>query len=127
MYNRYIPRGDGSYICRQEPDFEPVYQGRQEPPPEPIPQAEITTYNPGPGANPGPGINQGPGPGSMPEQKVQGSRNSFGLGNITEMIRGILPKNIDVGDILLVLILILLLIEGEDDEMLWILLIMLIL
>lgn len=105
MYNRYIPRGDGTYICRQEPDFETEHQ-ETPPPPEP----EI------------------PEPHQKKDQKSGGFPFNLGsLDGITGKIRGLLPKGMDIGDIILLLILILLLLDGEDDEMLWVLLIMLIL
>lgn len=113
MYNRYIPRGDGSYICRQEPDFE------HEPEPviikEPQKNEPPIDHNEPPRREP------------EPEIKARSNKGPFGIGSITESLRGILPKNVDIGDLLLIFILILLLIEGEDDEILWILLILLVL
>lgn len=47
------------------------------------------------------------------------------VGNITSMLRGILPKGLDCSDLILILILVLLFLEDEDEELLIILLIML--
>lgn len=96
MYNRYVRSDDGRYerIPTPEPD-----------PPPPPPREEPPPNNPPPPPNGGP---------QNPPPPPHGGRKGF--------LSGILSKlkleEIDTGDLLLLLILFLLFKDGEDEELL---------
>ena len=95
MYNRYIPQPDGSY--RRDP-----VEDRPHPQPEPCreePPKEQPCPPPPPPCHPEP-----------PKQEPQCQQN-FGAG---DFLRRLLPRNLDTGD--LIVILLLLLMAGDCPE-----------
>ena len=87
MYNRYIPNNDGSYHRHPIPDTQPVTQ--VPPSPQPTPPASTT---PPPPAKP----------------TVSGSPAGF--------LKNLLPKNFDIGDLIVVLLLLLMAGDCEEDQ-----------
>ena len=100
MYNRYIPQPDGSHRRRQmeeprKPVPQPQKPKRQEPPPCPQPIPE---------------------PPKIPQKDpphVTASHNGKGLGSF---FRQLLPKELDTGDLLILLLLLLMAGDCEDDR-----------
>ena len=98
MYNRYVPK-NGSYQRTSEPDIAEQPVQRQ------------TTGR------------QAPSRQASPVQSAGAVQNkSFGLGGL---LKGLNLRDMDTGDLLLILILLLLFLEGEDDEVLIVLAIVL--
>ena len=139
MYNRYVGNTGKFYrvedvepIRQAPPQWEPVPPRDPPPPPEPLwapPQ-----YPPPP--EPVWAPPQYPPPPSEPTwvppqpvpppPKEEGSWFDLGSlfhapGSLRETLRDKLPERLDLGDILLVLVLIYLFLEGDDDDMLIIL------
>lgn len=85
MYNRYIPQNDGSYHRNRMPD--PCKQEPPAPPPCPPPEEPCPT----------------------PERKHSQSGQYAG-----GFLRQLIPKNLDTGDLLIVLLL--LLMAGDCPE-----------
>ena len=92
MYNRYIPQPDGSYRKNQLPDTVPP------PPPCPPPREESPCPPPPP-------------PPTPPCQPPPPCSQSCGAG---DFLKRLLPKNLDTGDLAVVLLL--LLIAGDSRE-----------
>jgi len=118
MYNRYIGNTGKFYRVEEEhdllPDIPVIPQEPQTPPP-------VSAWRPPAGADI-----------PMPRQELPPppveEKSKFDLGamfNVPSSLRGTLkdrlPEAIDFGDILLVLVLLYLFLEGEEDEMLIIL------
>ena len=103
MYNRYIPQSDGSY--RRSPMPEPSM--KEAPPrPSPLPREEPAPPGP-PQDNPCRGCSRPVRPSQRPPKPAGGqSAGSF--------LRGLLPKDFDTEDLLIVLLL--LLISGDCTE-----------
>ncbi len=97
MYNRYIRNDMGQYQRIPVQDETP-------PPPPPPPPEGAGAHGPGPE----------PGPGSNRRQPPPSGAKGF-LGGILEKFN---LKDLDSGDLLLLFILFLLLREGEDEELL---------
>ncbi|MCL2828743.1 MAG: hypothetical protein FWD99_08425 [Oscillospiraceae bacterium] len=109
MYNRYI--GNTGKFYRVE-DMDDI---RSEPPPPPpvSPEPEPTEDR---------RQNEAPPPEAEAEKPKFDLNALFHLpGNLRRGIRDKLPGGIDLGDILLILVLIYLFLEGDDDDMLIIL------
>lgn len=86
MYNHYIPQSDGSYRRNPQPD-----QRRPAPPPKPRPEPEP----PRPAPLPCP-----------PEPPPQ-------TGSILDFLKGLLPRQIDTADLMIIFLLLLM---NKDDE-----------
>lgn len=86
MYNHYIPQSDGSYRRNPQPD-----QRRPAPPPKPRPEPEP----PRPAPIPRP-----------PEPPPQ-------TGSILDFLKGLLPRQIDTADLMIIFLLLLM---NKDDE-----------
>lgn len=86
MYNHYIPQSDGSYRRNPQPD-----QRRPAPPPKPRTEPEP----PKPAPLPRP-----------PEPPPQ-------TGSILDFLKGLLPRQIDTADLMIIFLLLLM---NKDDE-----------
>ena len=95
MYNRYIPQGDGTYQRSRLPESRPPRPPRPRPPEPPKPA-------PPPCPPPEPPCGHRPPPREEPCSAV-----SF--------LQNLLPKNMDTGDLLMLLILLLLIQDGSED------------
>ena len=127
VYNRYIGNTgkfyrveEGEPLRRESPQWEPVSLPEPEwIPPQPPPPPMEAYYSPPPSPPPLPS----PLP---PLPKEEGAKFDLGAvfnvpGSLRETLRDKLPESLDLGDILLVLVLIYLFLEGDDDDMLIIL------
>lgn len=92
MYNRYTPGQDGSYRRNRVPDAAEPPQLQQTSPSQEIPEA--------PKADPEPT--------APPRQQEDENRPM-------NFLTGLLPKDMDKGDLLVLLILLLLLSDGTED------------
>lgn len=88
MYNRYIPQPDGSYQRNRMPDS---------------PQA---TKQPPDKANPPPHEPQYPNPSPQPKHQE----------GIMGLFKNLLPKNIDTGDLIIILLILLMANDCEEDR-----------
>lgn len=86
MYNHYIPQSDGSYRRNPQPD-----QRRPAPPPKPRPEPEPPRPTPLP---------------RPPEPPPQ-------TGSILDFLKGLLPRQIDTADLMIIFLLLLM---NKDDE-----------
>ena len=96
MYNHYIPQSDGSYRRSAQPDHRrpaPPPKPRPEPKPEPKPEP-VRECPPEP-----------PKPLPCPPPQSQGS--------ILDFLKGLLPRQIDTADLMIVFLLLLM---NKDDE-----------
>lgn len=87
MYNRYTPKQDGSYQKDRMPEAQP--RQASQPPPAPIQEQPCAQQ-------------------VFPDHQA-GKENAIGF------LSGLLPKNMDTGDLLMLLILLLLLNDGSED------------
>lgn len=94
MYNRYIPQSDGTY--RRSTVAEPPQPERRPPRPEPP-----CPPPPPPPPQPGPKPNSPP-----PRPNPQAG----------DFLRGLLPRNLDTGDLLILLLLLLMAGDCRDDR-----------
>lgn len=92
MYNHYIPQSDGSYRRSAVPDQ------RRQPKPKPDPKPEPKPEPPCP-----------PPPKPEPEPPVCAQSG----GNILDFLKGLLPREIDTADLLIIFLLLLM---NKDDE-----------
>ena len=102
MYNRYIPQPDGSYrrsrVGTPTPEPEPQRQ------PQPVQTSEPECPPEPPKAPPPP----------PPKQQTQPpSRQS---GNAGDFLRQLLPKNLDTGDLLIIVLLLLMSADCQEDR-----------
>lgn len=89
MYNRYVPRPDGSYQRRSAQDsYGTIPMDGKSPPPKPPAEKEV--YPP-------------------PPQEPKLSEDCAG-----DFLKNLLPRNIDTGDLLTILLI--LLISGEKEQ-----------
>ena len=110
MYNRYIPQPDGSYRRSRMPDTYAPTQ-RQHPQKEPEPPCHpepIVPPCPEPPRNPPPCPRPRPRPQRHPTPPP---REPVSIGNF---FRGLLPRDFDTSDLLIILLL--LLISGDCQE-----------
>ena len=106
MYNRYIPQGDGTYQRSRLPESRPPRPPRPRPPephrpPEP-PRPAPPPCPPEPCPHPEPPCEHHP-----PHREEPCSALGF--------LQNLLPKNMDTGDLLMLLILLLLIQDGSED------------
>ncbi|MCL2568023.1 MAG: hypothetical protein FWE12_01120 [Oscillospiraceae bacterium] len=128
MYNRYIGNTGKFYRVEEMqesrpeptplPPEPPLSQWIPTPPPPPLPEMEAIWTSPEPPPLPPP-------PSSSVFSDL-GAKFDLGAmlnmpGSIRGSLRDKLPESIDLGDILLVIVLIYLFLEGDDDDMLIIL------
>lgn len=103
MYNRYIPQPDGSYR-RNRVNTPPPEQRKEEPrPPEPTHDPEPPCAPEPPKAVPPPPRKQSP-----PPSNRNGSAGDF--------LRQLLPKNLDTGDLLIIVLLLLMSADCQEDR-----------
>lgn len=86
MYNRYIPRPDGSYARNRMPDAVPQPPKTQVSPPEPVYQQ----------------------PESLPKQHKNEPSERF--------LKQLLPKDFDTGDLIVILLLLLMAGDSQEDK-----------
>ena len=124
MYNRYFGN-TGRYVRVEDQDDLPA-----EPPVIPVLPAE-----PAPAPAPPPvepsgwqTLLSGLGSGAKSQPRAASEKSKLDLGavfnapsHLREVVKGRIPEAIDFGDILLVLVLLYLFLEGEEDEMLLVL------
>lgn len=101
MYNRYIPQPDGTYRRSRVPD--PSRHSTNPHQPEPVPPRE-----PEPSCPPPPP--SGPPPQPNPAQPCHPGN---GAG---DFLRQLLPKNLDTGDLLVIVLLLLMAGDCRDDK-----------
>ncbi len=110
MYNRYIPQSDGSYRRNRIPDA-----ARQKPEPHTAPPAQRPCppppEPPAPPKQPCPPPPPAPPKDCKPERPHQQERQPTGMSGF---LRQLLPKNLDTGDLLVVMLL--LLVAGDCAE-----------
>ena len=105
MYNRYIPQPDGSY--RRSRMDEPIrHEPRHNPPPRPKPPRP----EPAPSCVPQPPVNVPCRelPPRRPPQKEEWPIGSF--------LKNLLPKDLDTGDLMVILLLLLMAGDCEEDR-----------
>ena len=102
MYNRYIPQPDGTYRRNRIPEPRPPQTHRrpQHAEPPPCPPPEDTNCEEAP-KNPGK-------PNRLPPSKQEQSAFSF--------LRQLLPKNLDTGDLLVIILLLLMAGDCAEDQ-----------
>lgn len=97
MYNHYIPQSDGSYRRSNNPDSRRPAQQRPQPPPPPKPEPpRERPREPKPIPLPQPPCRQ-----EKPQESILG------------FFRGLLPREIDTADLLIIFLLLLM---NKDDE-----------
>lgn len=95
MYNRYIPQPDGSYRRSRMGDPQPC--APTPPPPMPAPPESPPC----------------PPPPTEKKQPIPSAKSSMGAG---DFLRQLLPKNLDTGDLLIVLLLLLIAGDCKEDQ-----------
>ena len=95
MYNRYIPQSDGSY--RRDRMAEPV---RPQPAP-PTPQRAPEEHHP---------------PQQPPKPPITSPKPPQSAGNAGDFLRQLLPKNLDTGDLLIIVLLLLMSADCQEDR-----------
>lgn len=106
MYNRYIPQPDGSYRRNRVHDPAPFIQSEPFCPPEPPRQQEQPHRQEQPQSAPPP----------PPPEHRQQPPNSRQGGNAGDFLRQLLPKNLDTGDLLIILLLLLMAGDCQEDR-----------
>ena len=106
MYNHYIPQSDGSYRRSRIPE-----QQRQSRRSAPIP-------SPAPAPRPEPAPEEPPCPASSPPASpvcapAQNVPEQHGTGGILSFLKGLLPRQIDTDDLLIILLIFLM--NREED------------
>lgn len=97
MYNRYIPQPDGSYRRNSVPDQRRRPQKPTAPPPKPEP----------------PPCPPEPCQSCQPTEPHCVSKQSWGAG---DFLRRLIPKNLDTGDLLIIVLLLLMSADCEEDK-----------
>lgn len=101
MYNHYIPQSDGSYRRSSIPDQRRREQQHR---PQPKPEPPKPEPKPEPPCQPPP----------PPPQKCESSPPACQPGgNILDFLKGLLPREIDTADLLIILLLLLM---NKDEE-----------
>lgn len=95
MYNRYIPQPDGSYRRDRIQDPAPHHRPQPRPTPPPPPDSK---------PEPKP---------DMPKVTVPPCRQNTDAG---DFLRRLLPRNIDTGDLMVILLLLLMAGDSADDK-----------
>ena len=88
MYNRYIPRSDGSYSRNRRPDKSP-----QNTPPPPPPQPEPNDTQ------------------SYKQHREQQEKKVS-----SDFLKQLLPKGFDIGDLIVILLLLLMAGDSQEDK-----------
>lgn len=102
MYNRYVPQNDGTYQRSWVPE-----PGSSQPKPQPPSGRPPARRPPAP-----PGAT----PGCPPPDPPPPPDECFSPDNAAGFLRRLLPKDMDTGDLLVLLILLLLLNDGSEDS-----------
>ena len=98
MYNRYIPQSDGTYKKNYIPESRPQPSRQQKPPSSrPTPKQE---HSP-------------PCPHEPPRQETPLCKKG---GNAGDFLKGLLPKDLDTGDLLIILLLLLMAGDSGDEK-----------
>lgn len=101
MYNRYIPQSDGSYqrsrVQDARPQEIPPLPPQGAPCPPPCETCELPPQSPCPAAPP----------------KIPPCRQNTGAG---DFLRRLLPKNLDTGDLLVIILLLLMAGDSAEDQ-----------
>ena len=106
MYNHYIPQSDGSYRRSSIPE-----QQRQSRRSAPIPSpAPVPRPEPAPEEPPCPASSPPASPVCAPAQNVP---EQHGTGGILSFLKGLLPRQIDTDDLLIILLIFLM--NREED------------
>lgn len=108
MYNRYVPQSDGTYRRNRIPDS-PPRRTAPEAPKEPPCQTEEPAPVP---CNPATCPQRGPMPPRRPKPRPVRSPDTSATG----FLKGLLPKNLDTGDLLVILLLLLMSGDCADDQ-----------
>lgn len=96
MYNRYIPRPDGSYACNRIPEPQPNRPQKRQPTPPPPPKPK----------------RQEEAPCEEKEQRSYPKHQGQPLG----FLRQLFGKDFDTGDLLVILLLLLMAGDCEEDR-----------
>ena len=102
MYNRYIPQPDGTYRRNRMPEPRRQEQKPQPAPPPPPKQDACTPPPPPPKKG-----------GGHSGHKVPPSRQETSIGSF---LKQILPKDLDTGDLLIILLLLLIAGDCAEDQ-----------
>lgn len=124
-YNHYTPQSDGSYRRSTVPENNrrsnprPPYQGQQHQPSQPSPRQESSEppRSPRPEPRPEHPPEHGPDPHPEPPKQEHCPPQSGSGQGILSFLRGLLPRQIDAADLLVISLLLLMNREdcGEDD------------
>ena len=98
MYNRYTPRQDGGFRHDRVP--EPAKPPQNAPPPKPSPQPEMPRDCP---------------PETPSQTCARPEPRPPQPNSATSFLSGLLPRNMDTGDLLMLLILLLLITDGSEE------------
>lgn len=98
MYNRYTPRQDGGFRHDRVP--EPARPRQNTPPPKPSPQPEMPQDCP---------------PEAPSQTCARPEPRPLQPHSATSFLSGLLPRNMDTGDLLMLLILLLLITDGSEE------------
>lgn len=116
MYNRYTPRQDGGYSKNRIPD-----SSNRCPPPQEQPSCCSPAQNHQDCCPPEPASCCPPEPPSCPPKPqdtpcyCSPGCNTQGGTSASNFLSGLLPKNMDTGDLLMLLILLLLMTDGSEE------------
>ncbi len=113
MYNRYVPQPDGSFCRSRCPDREPPVPPAPPRPVEPSKCSGEISPNPQPQKQPCPPPRpQKPG---RPHPSKCENPDTCGTG-IGSFLRQLLPKNLDTGDLIVILLLLLMSSDCQEDQ-----------
>ena len=114
MYNRYIPQSDGSYRKSQMQDKPPKQQPRLQTRPQPKPEPPCPP--PGKNSDPPPGPPPGPNPPPRKEPPKPAPPPCIQGDSALSFLRQLLPKNLDTGDLLVIILLLLMAGDCKEDQ-----------
>ena len=115
MYNRYIPQSDGSYRKSQMQD-KPPKQQQPRPQTRPQPKPEPPCPPPGRNSDPPPGPPPGPNPPPRKEPPKPAPPPCGQGGSALSFLRQLLPKDLDTGDLLVIILLLLMAGDCKEDQ-----------
>lgn len=115
MYNRYIPQSDGSYRKSQMQD-KPPKQQQSCPQTRPQPKPEPPCPPPGKNSDPPPGPPPGPNPPPRKEPPKTAPPPCIQGDSALSFLRQLLPKNLDTGDLLVIILLLLMAGDCKEDQ-----------
>ena len=103
MYNRYVPQPDGSYRKNQVPDPTQTRRSRPTPPP-PSPEPARTP------------LRQHVCEGQSEQKREPSPPNQRQATSAGDFLRQLLPKDLDTGDLLIIVLLLLMASEHTEDK-----------